>query len=55
LTTIVRNCALMQLRNDHARFISRWTSSSESNNRAFYGKDSRTSGPARKRSFEIPN
>src|SRR5260370_26216973 len=36
-------------------FISRWTSSSERNNRALYGKSSRTSGPARKTSFELPN
>jgi NAD(P)-dependent dehydrogenase (short-subunit alcohol dehydrogenase family) len=39
----------------YAKFISRWTRSSERNNRTLYGKDSRTSGPARKTSVETPN
>src|SRR5712672_3353922 len=45
LTAIVRNCALMQLRKRSRQIISHWTSSPERNNRARYGKHSRTSGP----------
>jgi DNA-directed RNA polymerase specialized sigma24 family protein len=55
LTTIVRNCALMQLRKRPRQIhFSLDEQFGEEQPRSLW-KDSRTSGPVRKRSFESPN
>jgi DNA-directed RNA polymerase specialized sigma24 family protein len=55
LTTVVRNCALMQLRKRHRQILLFADGQSKTSNRTLYGKDSRTVDPARKTSIEIPS
>jgi hypothetical protein len=55
LTTIVRNCALMQLRKRPRQIHFPLEEKFGEEQPRFYGKDSRTSGPVRKRSFDIPS